>query len=624
MIREKIIHGKKAYFLIDLLRDTNQLCGDYQLSRTSQLRKILSEEFEDEVSFFPYGKNCLVHASDINPCEYPLAIIKGKGLKDDDIIKAFGEMIHRKVRARKDNSDKKFPYTPEELSAMIENDGPIPELYNAIFATIRPFTKTNEHGYAETSSQRLATKIWATAYDWENLLTNKNNVKQIITGSLVHRLTGRKDVVKLLNQTNNSITYDDLLEQNMFWFQMVTQQGVCPSLATGISTHVTLDNNDGCQDTTTGKGTTHDTNFTVFQPVLKGEMITPVKMNNKQKDNLVFEADIDESSEIPEFSIGQKKTPPLMKTFVDNKNTSELEKSLKKDLVWAITIGVGDNANDDHLIGSWTDFKKKTSIETHKKSLLEYLPAVAQPPEYPVCKKFLDDCLEMMNDLEINHIFAHGDEQVYARLCHILWKDRELYQNIIVLMGGFHQLRVRQKTIYKRHAVKGLQQWCTDSGTVATGSSDAAIEGRHYYRCMRIHKEMFCALVQYRAETEMGKSYENMDAGLKNLFLRLKATPSKNLMNSILIHPRFEDLYTKLMSTNGGTEVRMTVSYLKDVSSMLALVAAVRDNNLELHLQAEREMLKHVFAFDHVHYARYMGFQQVCMYVYSFLMSAIQ
>ena len=50
----------------------------------------------------------------------------------------------------------------------------------------------------------------------------------------------------------------------------------------------------------------------------------------------------------------------------------------------------------------------------------------------------------------------------------------------------------------------------------------------------------------------------------------------------------------------------MTVAYLKNVSSLLALVSAVREINLEQHLQAEREMLKRCFAFDHINYARYM------------------
>ena len=71
------------------------------------------------------------------------------------------------------------------------------------------------------------------------------------------------------------------------------------------------------------------------------------------------------------------------------------------------------------------------------------------------------------------------------------------------------------------------------------------------------------------------------------------------------------------MLEQNGTESKMTIAYLKDVSSLLALVVAVRDCNFELHfffelhLQAEREMIKHYFAFDHVNYARYLAYQQV-------------
>ena len=55
----------------------------------------------------------------------------------------------------------------------------------------------------------------------------------------------------------------------------------------------------------------------------------------------------------------------------------------------------------------------------------------------------------------------------------------------------------------------------------------------------------------------------------------------------------------------------MTIRYLKDVSSLLALVFAVRKKNLERHLQAQREMLKYIFAFDRRNYARYLSYQRV-------------
>ena len=82
-------------------------------------------------------------------------------------------------------------------------------------------------------------------------------------------------------------------------------------------------------------------------------------------------------------------------------------------------------------------------------------------------------------------------------------------------------------------------------------------------------------------------------------------------MEAILNKKEFNDLYDNIMLEQNGTESKMTIAYLKEVSSLLALVAAVRDCSFELHLQAEREMIKHCFACNHVNYARYLAYQQV-------------
>ena len=54
----------------------------------------------------------------------------------------------------------------------------------------------------------------------------------------------------------------------------------------------------------------------------------------------------------------------------------------------------------------------------------------------------------------------------------------------------------------------------------------------------------------------------------------------------------------------------MLVNYLKDLSSMLHIIFAGRAGNINLHLTAERHMLKLIFAFDHIKYNRYNSFQQ--------------
>ena len=91
---------------------------------------------------------------------------------------------------------------------------------------------------------------------------------------VAHRLTGNKKVVSPLHKLNRPISYTDVRMQNKKLAQNVSSQMKAPkSLMKRIATHVTLDNNDGREETSTGRGTMHDTNFTIFQPVLHGKYI---------------------------------------------------------------------------------------------------------------------------------------------------------------------------------------------------------------------------------------------------------------------------------------------------------------------------------------------------------------
>ena len=82
----------------------------------------------------------------------------------------------------------------------------------------------------------------------------------------------------------------------------------------------------------------------------------------------------------------------------------------------------------------------------------------------------------------------------------IIWKHGEVYKKVIPFMGAFHQLLVLQTMIYKRHGCVGYKKWFVDAKIIASGSADKAVEGRHYYRFMRVHKEAFDAIVQSRTE----------------------------------------------------------------------------------------------------------------------------
>ena len=77
----------------------------------------------------------------------------------------------------------------------------------------------------------------------------------------------------------------------------------------------------------------------------------------------------------------------------------------------------------------------------------------------------------------------------------IILKNHKLYKCIVILICGFHQLRVKQRVIYKRSNCIGIKEQCLDAGVVAPGSAAQAMEGHHYYRCINLHKECFDAMV---------------------------------------------------------------------------------------------------------------------------------
>ena len=64
----------------------------------------------------------------------------------------------------------------------------------------------------------------------------------------------------------------------------------------------------------------------------------------------------------------------------------------------------------------YLDVNRSVSELLQDKSIIEYMPVIGQPSKYDMCKKYLDDIKKIAQDLELEHIFGHADEDVYARL----------------------------------------------------------------------------------------------------------------------------------------------------------------------------------------------------------------
>ena len=114
-------------------------------------------------------------------------------------------------------------------------------------------------------------------------------------------------------------------------------------------------------------------------------------------------------------------------------------------------------------------------------------------------------------------------------------------------------------------------------------SADAAVDGRHHYRNTRINKELFCTLMQRKVE-KLTSKYQEMDFESKNLFISLRQDLGLEKIDVIMKNEASNVLFSQIMDDTVGTEANMTIYFIKYVSSLLALVSAARENNLERHL----------------------------------------
>ena len=161
-------------------------------------------------------------------------------------------------------------------------------------------------------------------------------------------------------------------------------------------------------------------------------------------------------------------------------------------------------------------------------------------------------------------------------------------------MGGFHTILVNLKILGKKFACLGLRNWWIDAGIIAEGSLDKAMDGRHYHRSVRLHKQSFEALLHFRIKQLT--TVHVLDNDLKESVAALRVKQSSATLASVLAQPAFQLLVENALSNHTGTQAKMILEYLRDVSAMLCLISSVRENSIERHLAAERVLIPKCFA----------------------------
>ena len=164
-IELKVLKDKEAYYLTDLLQDLKEMSVEFGLQEPSkrfihtyQLKKMLQLRLGDDICISSFGNRDAVHSLNVDPLLYSHATIKGHGLREDDIAKAFVNLVRRKLD---DTNQMKWPPKAKDFIECLENSKPLACIYNAIIWSTNPRKTKNKNGYADANNHEQAEKIAA-------------------------------------------------------------------------------------------------------------------------------------------------------------------------------------------------------------------------------------------------------------------------------------------------------------------------------------------------------------------------------------------------------------------------------------------------------------------------------
>ena len=88
---------------------------------------------------------------------------------------------------------------------------------------------------------------------------------------------------------------------------------------------------------------------------------------------------------------------------------------------------------------------------------------------------------------------------------------------------------------------------------------------------------------------------EGLTNNYKNAEPNFLQSDNADNVGCVLAMPAFSHLLQEIVCTS-DTQLKMTVSYLKDVSLLRSLIVAARTPDIDLHLQSERQLLNLIHA----------------------------
>lgn len=457
----------------------------------------------------------------------------------------------------------------------------------------------------------------------------KKTPLHMMTAISVHAISKSASLVKMLNRTGLSISYDEVqrCRTALASYTVESSQGKVPIPAhfdLSKFTTIAFDNCDHNEATNSGMDSMHDTAITVFQDYSPNISHKPkISETNVDRNSRTFTTEL-ECQKLLEFH--NAKSPivitsetPINETRIIPQNYAQMR---TEDLIWILSrVDVSTDPfalheKERQLIPGWSAFNSLVIKDTRPKQIVGFLPILPHPvTEYSTVYTAMSNFNEVLSQLRQVSLPVFCDEGVYRIAKHIELLRPNEFTNLVLMLGDFHLTKIAMSCIGKYLRESGIQNVLVETEAYGINTSEQVLNASNYARAVKGFLMLGEALQRLQLEAffeERGMtSYEDE---LISIEILVDALTEKNIkeaqsiFNSLLGNMEcFVSDYSDFIARRSGESELF--KYYSNVINMIQLVKDLiksdRTGDWNLHLETVTKMLPLFLLFDRTNYARW-------------------
>jgi len=457
----------------------------------------------------------------------------------------------------------------------------------------------------------------------------RENPNVVGVGLAVHHDTRNKSMVDLLNALGYSVPYSRILlletsianavVQNTTMFQGLY---VPPMLKRGRLPVFGFDNTDFEEDTPDGKDTTHGTIVAVFQKSDgAGETIAPSLQISTEAKNLTvtpYHTDI----------IPCNKPKPIKGSRDEQSEFTISKTGVDKcyrltHLGWLLAMVLSRTNTEGTLtkVPCWAGYNSLVPtrpLTVTQVGALPLLPEAAH--EWSTLMTVLQQCCRM-KELAVGKdhpTVVSCDLALYEKVVQLLDANPDLKGKIFPRLGELHVVMAALRGLGTSIENSGIDDAWTESDVYGSATTRQILKCTHYKRCLQAHIYSYVALYEMAVELFFQDNPHLKEICLlatekvqtacgeqdKTLKVELVQHASNCLLQVIIDENLLQKFDEWEISRSKNAMFKAMMNYLHRVEVILHFIAASRNADVNLHLQAGEELSKIFFAMDRIKYKR--------------------